>query len=337
MQTNEQKILAHLRRISPDPATVNDAWRGSGVKNRTNVYQDLMLLLNRGTIQGQMDENSWAFWVDAVSRMPLNPEEKRTPKVHSANVIGPALPPLAVAGGNSTAAATPQPGKLNDVSIVFQCAASKMLSAGHFRTKDGRNVLFVARPDQAPARPGLIYARPDDLSDDETRTWRERLVEYNQQHCGDNPLGLLPAYCLYAREEYRRLVARFGIDNVFILSAGWGLVRAAFLTPNYDITFSKNKKVAAYKRRRSSDLYRDFCQVPTQSDRPILFMGGRDYLPLFEKLATHSGGPKIIFHQSEAVSRRPGFQYRHYETSTRTNWHYLCAQDLVSGTIQIPR
>jgi hypothetical protein len=35
-----------------------------------------------------------------------------------------------------------------------------------------------------------------------------------------------------------RLVEKFGIEKVFILSAGWGLIRADFLTPNYDITFS---------------------------------------------------------------------------------------------------
>ncbi len=332
MPTNEQKILAYLKRISPDPATVNDAWRGSGVKNRTDTYQNLMLLINRGKIHGQMDANHWIFWVDTATQAPFNGEEKGTPNAHSTNVIGPAsLPHTVVSANPASTAAAPRPAELDDVAIVIQCAASKMPSAGHLRTQDGRNVLFVARPLEAPARPSFIHARPDDLSDDGTHTWRQHLVEYNEQHYGDNPLGLLPAYRLYAREEYRRLIERFGLDNVFILSAGWGLIRAAFLTPNYDITFSA--QADRYKRRQSSEPYRDFSQMPAQSDRPILFLGGRDYLPLFEKMTTHACGSKIIFHQSEAVSRRPGFQYRHYETSTRTNWHYLCAQDLVSGKI----
>ena len=40
------------------------------------------------------------------------------------------------------------------------------------------------------------------------------------------------------RDTYRALVKRFGIDKTYILSAGWGLIPASFLTPYYDITFT---------------------------------------------------------------------------------------------------
>jgi hypothetical protein len=53
-----------------------------------------------------------------------------------------------------------------------------------------------------------------------------------------NPLGLYPAYRLYENRVYGRLVEAFGVENIYILSAGWGLIRADFLTPYYDITFS---------------------------------------------------------------------------------------------------
>jgi hypothetical protein len=72
-------------------------------------------------------------------------------------------------------------------------------------------------------------------------------------------MGLLPAWQLYDRPVYRELVHALGAENVFILSAGWGLLSADFLTPNYDITFSKTAK--RYKRRRVRDRYRDFCRV----------------------------------------------------------------------------
>ena len=61
-----------------------------------------------------------------------------------------------------------------------------------------------------------------------------------------SPFGLLPAYQLYENSTYNRLVDRFGLSNVYILSAGWGLIPADFLTPHYDITFSASAD--AYKR-----------------------------------------------------------------------------------------
>ena len=41
--------------------------------------------------------------------------------------------------------------------------------------------------------------------------------------------------------------------------AGWGLIPAAFLTPQYDITFTTAvRKKAAYKLRKKADRYEDF-------------------------------------------------------------------------------
>ena len=60
----------------------------------------------------------------------------------------------------------------------------------------------------------------------------------------------MPLACLrlYKNSAYEYLVNQLGEDKVFILSAGWGLIPAPFLTPDYDITFSGNAE--AYKRRR---------------------------------------------------------------------------------------
>jgi hypothetical protein len=110
--------------------------------------------------------------------------------------------------------------------VVIQCAASKRPHAGHLRTARGVPVEFVADPKVAPADPSLAYARSDDLSDDGT-SWRQVLLNYNKEP-EHNPLGLYPGYRLYENNVYTRLVDRLGLQNVYVLSAGWGLVRADF-------------------------------------------------------------------------------------------------------------
>src|SRR5579862_6414267 len=119
--------------------------------------------------------------------------------------------------------------------VVIQCAAGKQHDAGRMKTADGAPVEFVADPMEAPFDPPVVYARPDDLPGE--RTWRQLLSDYNNQP-EDNPLELLPAYQLYENSAYRGLADRFGLANLFILSAGWGLLSSEFLTPHYDITFT---------------------------------------------------------------------------------------------------
>ena len=121
---------------------------------------------------------------------------------------------------------------------MIQCAARKREDAGFLQTREGKPVLFVADPTSAPASDNCVYARPDDPSD-HCGSWREVLVRYNEAP-GNNPLSLLPAFELYERDTYRALVKRFGIDKTYILSAGWGLIPASFLTPYYDVTFTAN-------------------------------------------------------------------------------------------------
>ena len=107
--------------------------------------------------------------------------------------------------------------------VVIQCAASKRSDAGRLVRADGKPVTFVAHPELAPADGTSVYARPDDLSEDGI-PWRESLLNYNAEP-RDNPLGLCPAYQLYQNKIYAGLVDRFGPKNVYILSAGWGLIR----------------------------------------------------------------------------------------------------------------
>ena len=194
------------------------------------------------------------------------------------------------------------------------------------RTDDGRKVLFVADPANAPPRSDIAYARPDDPADT-GRTWRQVLWDYNARP--ENSLALLPAYQLYGNPVYRRLVSKFGPRKVFILSAGWGLVSADFLLADYDITFSP--MAPPFKRRRKSDSYRDFCMLPDDCD-DVAFVGGKDYLPLFVALSKEVAGDKIILFNSSVTPLLPiGYKPIRYDTTTRTNWHYECANDLIES------
>ena len=105
---------------------------------------------------------------------------------------------------------------------VIQCAARKQARAGRLQLSTGKPVVFVADPKAAPADDAVVYARPDDLADDGT-SWRDVLKKYNAEQ-RDNPLGLFQAYRLYEDRTYGRLVDHFGLQNVYILSAGWGLI-----------------------------------------------------------------------------------------------------------------
>jgi hypothetical protein len=215
--------------------------------------------------------------------------------------------------------------------VVIQCAATKRSDAGHLVTSNGELVTFVAYPKMAPRNSGQVYARPDDLLEDGT-SWRQLLQRYNASP-GGNPLRLYPAYQLYQNKTYGLLVDRFGSRTMYILSAGWGLVRADYLLPFYDITFSPSAE--AYKRRRKSDSYDDFLLLPGDAARDIVFFGGMGYLPLFRSLTNTSQGAKTVFFNSARTPQCEGCTLRRFETAAKTNWHYECARAFLDGAIRI--
>jgi hypothetical protein len=212
--------------------------------------------------------------------------------------------------------------------VVIQCAASKRSGAGRLKRADGKPIIFVAQPKLAPADDGCAYVRPDDMSEGEI-SWRESLLNYNSAP-RVNSLGLWPAYRLYQNRIYVRLVDRFGSQNVYILSAGWGLIRADFLTPYYDITFSPSAE--PYKRRRRDESYNDFRMLPDQTDQEIVFFGGKDYLPLFCSLTAPVQTKRTVFYNSAVIPDVNGCILERFTTATRTNWHYECANAFLDGT-----
>ncbi len=218
------------------------------------------------------------------------------------------------------------------IRVVIQCAAAKQ-SGGFLQMDDGRKVKFVAHPDRAPASEtsAFMLVRPDDPVEPGARTWRDLVLDYNQQY--KNPQGLAQAHQLYTRPTYGALVRKFGVSSTYVLSAGWGLIPASFLTPNYDITFSASAE--AYKRRRRTETFSDFHGLDGTTD-PIVFLGGKDYLPLFCALTSQVTAPRYVYFNSVVEPQAPGCLMLKYLTTQRTNWHYSCADDLINGTLALP-
>jgi hypothetical protein len=213
--------------------------------------------------------------------------------------------------------------------FVMQCASSKDEEAPWLRTRDGRKVAFVAHPELAPPSKEFVWAHPDDPSDTPGATWRE-LVERNDT-CG-NAHGLCPAWKLYLPPQYKLLVSTFGADRTFILSAGWGLVRSEFPLPQYDITFVRS--AASHKRRWASDTFADFAQLQVSSGAPVVFLGGKDYLPLFHDMTREVRAQKIVPFRcapddaSASVRKEDEVTWIPYRTQRCTNWHYSCVEHI---------
>lgn len=207
---------------------------------------------------------------------------------------------------------------------IIQCAGSKRQDTGHFMTGSGDRLMFVARPELAPRSATYRHVHPDDLTPDGL-TWRQEVLAYNGK--ADNPLRLHTAWELYRPPAYRHLVAHLGAKQVFVLSAGWGLVRSDFRTPQYDITFtSAVKKKRPWSHRRKSDAYDDFRHLPETTTDPIFFFGGKDYIGLFCQLTNHVQGPRTIYHNSADAPRAPECKLERFPANRRTNWHYDCVE-----------
>ena len=134
-------------------------------------------------------------------------------------------------------------------------------------------------------------------------TWRDVLVRYNKES-SENALALRSAYQLYANYTYQALVAKFGMGKIYILSAGWGLIAASFMTPHYDVTFAANAE--SWKRRKKNEPYSDFSMLPTDPEEQLLFLGGKDYVPLFSQLTKLVRPTRMVFYNSACPTRSAG-------------------------------
>ena len=225
----------------------------------------------------------------------------------------------------------------DQLTVVIACAGTKSAAAGHLALGNGRPVKFVADPQAAPKSASTSYSRPDDVAY-AGLTWRQVLVEYNRDPA-ENPLGLLPAWRLYEPPSYPRvysdLVEAYGLENIFILSAGWGLVAAEFLLPNYDITYAAGAE--SYKKRRPRDRYEDFAMLRTDTARPVVSLGGLDYVSLFCSLTRKVTARRVVFHYSTSPPSAANCERRRFraEDAAPRTWHYQCAYALIRGDVRL--
>jgi hypothetical protein len=89
------------------------------------------------------------------------------------------------------------------------------------------------------------------------------------------------------------------------------------------------------KRRRKTHRYYDFRTLPGHADEDILFFGGRDYLPLFFSLTAAIKTRRTVFYNSVRTLQATGCVLKRFETSTRTNWHYECANAFLDGVLSL--
>lgn len=235
--------------------------------------------------------------------------------------------------------------------VIMPCASDKSPCAGAMKQAGDKLVKFVAHPEEMPDDkkiPHYVYARPYDIIPESGNSWRDVLCEYNKTYksTGSNPWRLLPAEKLYRPRAYpnvyRRLVGKYGAKQVYILSAGWGLIDAEFLTPDYDITFYK--KAPKWKRRYRQDPFDDLCQLRFDTTGPLVFFGLKDYMQLFGELTRSIECEKIVWYYNDTVQNssrtpphKPDVDFRPFDTTSRhkRTWHYECATDLIDGTIKI--
>ncbi len=217
---------------------------------------------------------------------------------------------------------------------VIQCQGRKQPGAGCLRSASGKPVYFVARPEILLPNDSIVYARPDDPSD-YGMSWRHVLLDYNRD--GQNPFRLYPAWRLYTARIYAQLAERLGFRNFYILSAGWGLIRANFLTPDYNITFSQSASGdKRFMRRRKSDRYDDFSMLPADTEEHVLFFGSKDYLPLFCLLTKEIKAPRTVFYNAAVAPEAPGCTLQKFSGAKRdTNWQFDCASAFLDGTVPI--
>ena len=108
------------------------------------------------------------------------------------------------------------------------------------------------------------------------------------------------------------------------------MIGASYLTPNYDITFNaKTRREAPWKFRKKDDRFEDFRHLSNDTSEPVVFFGGKDYVPLFCKLTDGIGSKRTIFYRTSKLPEKasqppdaPCCALEAFATNTRTNWHY---------------
>jgi hypothetical protein len=116
--------------------------------------------------------------------------------------------------------------------------------------------------------------------------------------------------------------------------------KKSYRNPKWDsvlFTFHRGGGVEEVHRviRRKGDRYDDFRMFPNDIEGKVVFLGGKDYLPLFFKLTENGKAKRIEFFNYANAPRLENCELKRFETTTRTNWHYECAKALFGGKISL--
>jgi hypothetical protein len=212
---------------------------------------------------------------------------------------------------------------------VLVCSSDKIKT--WFRYQD-KHIMFVSPPHKFP---NDIYTHHylDDEIPGENRTWRDLVL--NGQN---NPnLDMARAYLLYRpkidpdiyRDFYNKFKNRF-----YIFSSGWGIVRAEFKIPAYniaDITDSAFPNMLNHLKDDYVKSYRD--------SEVILFAGSAYVAPFRAMTQSIPYRKKTIVrycektpNEKEALYKNPNkgdFYYLDYKTNNPRNWHYRAAREFM--------
>jgi hypothetical protein len=186
----------------------------------------------------------------------------------------------------------------------MQCCATK--GDAQYLKDGGHDVHFVANPNCGTEK---FYKRPDDKSLS-GKTYREIVDLQSNENLRD-------AYSIYTpktpyKDIYKKLFEKFG-KRLYILSAGWSIVRAEFKLPSYDITFNASAK--KFKHRKHNDAgYKDYnhLAIDFPANPPsVMCIGSLSYQKQYRKLMGRSPDKDI-----------PTFAWdnnytRYYETALR--------------------
>lgn len=211
------------------------------------------------------------------------------------------------------------------MKIVFPCASSKNEIPFIYNE---REINFVSHA--LPNIENKFFVHPDELIFNENISWRDFI---NKQ---ENRKDLKKAYNLYKNEIYDRLYKRFG-NNLFIFSAGWGIVRAEFKLPNYNITFSRGENIPNHCIRDKKQKYKDFNHLNgIEKNEKIIFIGPEDYATSFLKLVSKLPNEIEIFYRDKFLDNYnykntiKRISFKKYIKGTIRNWYYKCAEELIN-------
>jgi hypothetical protein len=217
------------------------------------------------------------------------------------------------------------------MKIIISCCNRKN---GNSFTHNGNTINFVSRVDEV-LHNNAFYVHPDDLIPNENISWRDLIAQQEEHN------DLLSAYNLYRPGIYNSLFEHYGND-LFIISAGWGIIRADYRLPKYNVTFSNNQNIPIYARRNNDDVFNDFNHLEgIEENERIVLIAGSDYVLPFCQLTEDLPNEKIIIYKNQNLLynnpfvENNNFQFIHYQTNRRTNWHYEFAERLINNEIEI--